>query len=166
MSGFLPGHSLIAGCSRGAPDSSFVAIRAERGISGSSEYPLAVDPNKVGSFSPDTKSGTGYFYDEVLEYRVWLHPDNGAQPLNGDHDYFVAFAQYKPADAFSQTTPGAEPAIVLVRQLEWIDEPEHGHFLPGKSERVTEWQVRWLKGGKRTQASITEFMKHLCEAVP
>jgi hypothetical protein len=86
--------------------------------------------------------------------------------LARDHDYFVAFAQYEPADAFSKTTPGAEPAIVLVRQLEWIDEPEHGHFIPVKSERVTEWQVRWLKGGKRTQASITEFMKHPYEAVP
>jgi hypothetical protein len=65
--GILAGTVLIAGCSRGAPDSGFVAIRAERGISGSSEYPLAVDPNKVGSFSPDTKSGAGYFYDGVLE---------------------------------------------------------------------------------------------------
>jgi hypothetical protein len=156
----------IAGCSRGKPHSSFVAIRAERGISGSSEYPLAVDPNQVGSFPPDTKSGAGYFYDEVLEYRVWLHPDNGARPLNGDHDYFVAFAQYEPADAFSRTTPGAEPALVLVRQFEWISEPEHGRFIPEKGERITEWQVRWLKGHKRTPASITEFLKSPYEAGP
>lgn len=141
-------------------------VRTDRQITGPSKYPLAVDPNRVGTYPPDSKSGAGYFYDEVLEYRVWLHPENGAKPLNGRDDYFVAFAQYETAERFSKSTPGAEEPLVLVRQLQWIDEPEHGRFIPVKGERVTEWQVRWLPDSKRTPMSIEEFMKHPREAGP
>jgi hypothetical protein len=38
---------------------------------------LAIDPNRVGTYSADTKSGGGYFYDDVLEYRVWCNPEKG-----------------------------------------------------------------------------------------
>jgi putative acetyltransferase len=57
---------------------------------GSSAYPLAIDPNRVGSYASATKSGGGYFYDEVLEYRVWI--ENGATQRNGGDDNFAAFA--------------------------------------------------------------------------
>jgi hypothetical protein len=97
---------------------------------------------------------------------VWLNPKKGAKPLNGNSDYFVAFAQYEPAAAFSKATPGAEDPIVLVRQLEWISEPQHGHFIPKKEERITEWQVQWLTSNKRGPSSIQEFMKHPREAGP
>jgi hypothetical protein len=162
----LAGVLFVVGCTHGKPSSGFVAARAERGISGSSAYPLAVDPSRVGTFSPDTKSGAGYFYDELLEYRVWLHPENGAKPLNGNEDYFVAFAQYEAAEAFSKGTPGTEPPLALVRQFEWIDEPQRGRFVPEKGERTTEWQVRWPSGNKRTSERIKEFMKHPKEAGP
>ena len=92
-------------------------------VSGTSKYPLAVDPNRVGTYPAYTKSGGGYFYDEVLEYRVWLHPENGAKPLDGRHDYFFAFDQYETAEEFSKSTAGAEEPLVLVRQLQWISEP-------------------------------------------
>ncbi len=128
--------------------------------------PSAVDPSKVGTYQADTKSGAGYFYDDVLEYRVWLHPHKGAKPLNGSDDYFVAFAQYEPALAFSNTTAGAEDPIVLVRQIECIHEPEHGRFIAMKEERVTEWQVQWLPANKRSLTSIQEFLKHPKEAGP
>jgi hypothetical protein len=114
----------------------------------------------VGTYSPDAASGGGYFYDNVLEYRVWLNPKNGAKPLNTNSDYVVAFAQYERADAFSKSEPGAEAPLVLVRQLEWIDEPETGHYVPKKSIRVAEWQVRWLAGTKRSSSSIADFLKH------
>jgi hypothetical protein len=96
-------------------------------VSGHSKYPLAGDPNRVGTYPPDTESGTGYFYDEVHEYRVWFNPANGDEPLNGKNDNFVAFAQYGAADAFSKKTHGVEAPLVLVRQLEWISEPKGGH---------------------------------------
>ena len=163
--GILGWALILSACSRNTP-SGFRGVRADHKVSGSSAYPVAVDPFRVGTYSPDTKSGAGYFYDDVLEYRVWLHPDNGAEPLNGTTDYFVSFAQYETAEAFSKQTRGAEPPLVLVRQLEWIDEPEHGHFVPEKAERITEWQVQWLPGSKRTENSISEFMKHPKEAGP
>jgi len=127
---------------------------------------MAVDPNRVGTYPPDTKSGAGYFYDEVLEYRVWFNPANGAEPLNGKNDYFVAFAQYEAADAFSKKTAGADAPLVLVRQLEWISEPKRGHFISEKSERIAEWQIAWLTDNKRTEESIKDFMKHPREAGP
>jgi hypothetical protein len=57
-----------------------------------SRYPPAIDPALVGTYAGVAKSGAGYFYDDVLEYRVWLHPEKGAAPLAGDKDYFAAFA--------------------------------------------------------------------------
>ena len=99
--------TLSYGCKQGESRSPFVAIRADRQINGTSQYPVAVDPARVGTYPPDVGSGAGYFYDDVLEYRVWLNPERGAVPLNGSSDYFAAFAQYERAKAFSETTAGA-----------------------------------------------------------
>ena len=55
----------------------------DRSVAGASKFPLALDPTQVGTFPGQTKSGAGYFYDEVLEYRVWLHPEKGARRLAG-----------------------------------------------------------------------------------
>jgi putative acetyltransferase len=163
----LVAATFLFACNRMRESSSdFVIVRADRTISGSSAYPVAVDLGRVGHYPPDTHSGAGYFYDDVLEYRVWLNPKKGAKPLNGNSDYYMAFAQYESAAAFSKATPGAESPIVLVRQLEWISEPQHGHFIPQKEERITEWQVQWLTGNKRGLNSIPEFMKHPREAGP
>lgn len=123
----------------------FLVTNVDAQVTGHSRFPTAVNPSRVGSYSPDTKSGAGYFYDDVLEYRVWLHPENGAVPLNGTNDYFAAFAQFESAEEFSKKTPGAETPLVLVRQREWIDEPSRGHFVPEKGDRITEWQVVWLR---------------------
>jgi hypothetical protein len=149
---------IIAACHQ--QSSGFVMQRADRTVSPISAYPVAIDPTKVGTYPPDTKSGAGYFYDNVLEYRVWLHPDRGATPLNGDEDYFVAFAQYERAEAFSKTTAGAEQPIVLVRQREWIAEPMPGKFHAEKGDRVTEWRVKWLAGNKRGPETIANFLGH------
>src|SRR5438045_1271580 len=67
---------------------------------------------------------------------------------------------------FRSRAAGAESPIVLVRQLEWISEPEHGYFIPEKEERITEWQVQWLAGNKRGPNSIQEFLKHPRENGP
>jgi hypothetical protein len=160
----LAGILCLSACTRGRPASGVTGIRVDRQITGSSAYPVAVDPNRVGDYPPNEKSGGGYFYDEVLEYRVWI--ETGATQRNGGNDYFIAFAQYETAERFSKSTPDAEPPLVLVRQLEWIYEPERGHFIPKKGERLAEWQVGWLPGHKRTPNSIQEFMKRPLEAGP
>jgi len=148
------------------PSSTFIIASADHTVSTSSAYPVAVDPKRVGAYPIDTHSGAGYFYDDVVEYRVWFDPKKGAKPLNGSSDYFMAFAEYEAAKAASRSLSGAEEPIVLVRQLEWINEPEHGHFIPEKTERIAEWQIQWLAGNKRRADSIQQFLKHPREEGP
>jgi hypothetical protein len=119
----------------------------------SSAYPIAVDVQKAGSYPALTKSGAGYFYDDVLEYRVWINPPEG-----GD-DYYRAFPRYEDALDFSKKTMGAEEPLVLIRQQEWIDEPNEGEFIPMREERITEWRVKWLSDSKRTPGAIERFLK-------
>lgn len=116
-----------------------------------SSHPVAVDASKVGTYPALTKSGAGFFYDEVLEYRVWIQPD-------GD-DYFRAFATYEEAKDFAQHTKGAEDPLVLVLQHEHVDEPKPGVYEHIKGDRITEWQVEWLEKSKRGQNSIPEFLR-------
>lgn len=116
-----------------------------------SSLPIAVDPAKVGSYPALTKSGGGYFYDEVLEYRVWIHPD-------GD-DYYHAFPTYEQALAFSKNQKRAEQPLVLVLQREHVNEPQPGVFEHVTGDRITEWQVQWLDGTKRGTNSIVQFLE-------
>jgi len=89
-------------------------------------YPTAVKPERVGRYPALAKAGGGYVWDEVLEYRVWCHPELGADDVADGSDYFVAFATYPSALAYSKRTRGAEEPIALVRQRQWIDEPRPG----------------------------------------
>lgn len=157
---FVPLAVLLIAVACQKRNSGFVALRADRKVTPGSAYPVAVEPSRVGTYPPEAESGAGYFYDDVLEYRVWLNPERGAVPLNGEKDYFVAFAQYEPAKAFSTATAGAEEPIVLVRQLEWIAEPTAGTFYAEKGQRVAEWQVKWLAGNKRGPNTISDFLAH------
>ena len=78
-------------------------MKSDRVVEGVSAYPLAISLDNVGTYSVATKSGAGFFYDDLLEYRVWLHPECGTERKNGDKDYFVAFAQFERAEAFSKS---------------------------------------------------------------
>lgn len=141
---------IFTGCSDSGIDRTVVA---------SSQFPTAIDPSGVGTYPALTKSGAGYFYDDVLEYRVWVHPKGG-----GD-DHFAAFASYEPALAYAQNTEGAEQPLVLVRQKQWINEPEPGKFEVRSDERITEWHVGWLlESTKRTENSIDQFMRQMGKA--
>jgi putative acetyltransferase len=153
----------VGGCRAGAKH--FICVRADRTICRQSAYPLAIDNAKVGKYAAKTNSGAGYFYDDVLEYRVWFCPERGAKPVNGNDDYYVAFAEYEKAEELSKTSKGAEEPLVLVRQYEWIDEPEPGHYQAEKGNRITEWQVAWLEGSKRTPGRAKDFLDLLKERV-
>ena len=130
----------------------------DRTVSSPSEYPIAAIPGKVGQYQGSSKSGAGYFYDDVLEYRVWMHPENGTEPLAGHQDYFAAFAQYESALKFSRAHPGAEPPLALIRQIESVNEPTPGVFEWTKEERITEWKVEWLTDSHREADSIPKFL--------
>ncbi|HEV7570335.1 MAG TPA: GCN5 family acetyltransferase [Thermoanaerobaculia bacterium] len=125
-----------------------------------SRYLIASNPSLVGTYPGPAKSGAGYFYDEVLEYRVWLQPKRGARSLAADNeDYFAAFATFEAAVEFSKRERGAEEPLVLIRQVESVNEPQPGVFEWDKTPRVTEWKPEWLAGSKRRPNSIPEFLK-------
>lgn len=124
-----------------------------------SKYPTAIIPELVGEYPAFAKSGAGYFFDEVLEYRVWCHPERGAPDDDGDgDDYYYAFETYEEALECSQTVPGSEEPLVLIRQHEWINEPTPGQFVHMKGERVAEWRVEWLDRGARRAGDIEAFI--------
>ena len=123
------------------------------------KYPHAVDTDKVGTYPAFARSGGGYFYDEVLEYRVWMHPEAGAKDLHDGEDYFHSFATHEEAKEFSENNHGAESPLALVLQKEHINEPKPGIFEHIKDERISEWQPDWLENGKRSDDSISKFLR-------
>lgn len=120
-------------------------------------YPDAVDPNLVGTYSAVVKVGGGFVWDDVLEYRVWCHPERGSPDLENGDDYYYFFATYAEALAFSQSATGAEAPLALIRQREYIAEPNPDEFLHVKEERIAEWPVEGLNRPRRTQNTIPDF---------
>ena len=62
-----------------------------------SQYPQVKDPALVGTYPATAKAGGGYVWDEVLEYRVWCHPERGAQDL-ADPDFLSPHAPANKLD--------------------------------------------------------------------
>ena len=131
--------------------------RGSVNIDATPAYPLALDPAKVGSYPALTKSGGGYVWDEVLEYRVWSHPECGAPDEFDGSDYYFAFDSYPDALAFSESREGTEMPLALVLQREHINEPQPGVFEHVTQERITEWNVEWLSRSRRTASTIPDF---------
>ena len=121
-------------------------------------HPDAVDPNLVGTYSPLAKAGGEYVWDDVLEYRVWCNPERGSSDLEEGSDYYHAFATYAEALAFSRCTDGAEAPLALIRQLEYIAEPNPGEYRHVKEVRITEWPVEFLRRPRRTKNTIPDFL--------
>jgi len=123
-----------------------------------SQYPDAIDPSRVGTYSPLAKAGGGYVWDDVLEYRVWCHPERGAADAHDGSDYYFAFATYAEAAAFSEVTPGAEEPLALILQAEYIAEPEPGEYRHMNEARVAEWPVEFLHRPRRPPRTIPDFL--------
>ena len=123
-------------------------------------YPKASEPTKVGDYPALVKSGGGYVWDEVLEYRVWVHPELGGDDLYDGDDYFYAFDSYEKASTFADDTIGAEPPLVLILQKEFIDEPSFGQYVLVKEMRLTEWSVDWLSRQRRNPDTIANFFEN------
>lgn len=122
------------------------------------QYPDAVDASLVGTYPATAGAGGGFVWDEVLEYRVWCHPERGAPDEQDGNDYYLAFATHAEAAAFSESTKGAELPLVLIRQLEYIDEPKPGMYRHIRNERVAEWPVEFLRRPRRTPNTIPDFL--------
>lgn len=123
-----------------------------------SKYPNAKEPSLVGTYPALVKSGGGYVWDEVLEYRVWCHPERGALDLYEGEDYYYAFAGYEEALDFANANPGTELPLVLVLQEEYIDESEPGNYTHIKSQRISEWDVQWIERPRRNEKTIPDFL--------
>ena len=46
-------------------------------MSAEPEPPDVADPDRVGTYPATVGAGGGYVWDQVLEYRVWCHPERG-----------------------------------------------------------------------------------------
>lgn len=121
-------------------------------------YPAVLDPELVGTYEAAAKSGGGLVWDEVLEYRVWCHPELGAPDVADGSDYYYAFATYEEAEKFAEAAPGAEEPLALVLQREHINEPSPGQYEHVAEERVTEWPVAFLFRPRRTARTIPDFL--------
>ena len=138
------------------------------------KYPTVIDPNQVGEYDEYADSGGGYFFDEVLEYRVWCYPNKGAEIIDTDNyndssnsianDYYQAFTTYQQALEFANSTQHAEMPVALVRQLEWVDQPSRGVYIHNKGERITEWKAEWLDRGARKANDIAKFLQKHAKA--
>jgi hypothetical protein len=127
-------------------------------MASAAHHPEVEDPSKVGEYSALAGAGGGYVWDAVLEYRVWCHPERGAPDLDDGSDYYRPFATYAEAHAFAQSTKGAEEPLALIRQDEYISEPEPGHFIHMAELRYAEWPVEFLSRPRRTPHTIPDFL--------
>ena len=124
-------------------------------------YPLACNPEMVGVYPAHVRSGAGHIYTDVLEYRVWCHPEQGApNEFDGD-DYYQFFTNYEDALFFSNNSLGAEPPVVLIRQNYWIVDQSDGQYIAYKGERLTEWQPQWLTPESciQTEEELEQFYR-------
>ena len=121
------------------------------------KYPVASDPDLVGTYDAVAKAGGGYVWDAVLEYRVWCHPDRGAPDEENGNDYYYVFTTYEEAKEFAEKNEGTENPLALVLQKEYIDEPEPGHYVHKREKRITEWPVTFLSRPRRTESTIPDF---------
>jgi putative acetyltransferase len=122
------------------------------------EYPKVKDPELVGEYPALSKAGGGLVWDDVLEYRVWCHPECGAPDIENGDDYYYAFETYEEAHEYAESNKGSEEPLALILQEEYIDEPELGKYLHIKQQRITEWPVEFLKRPRRTENTIPDFL--------
>ena len=121
-------------------------------------YPKVKDTELVGTYPALSKSGAGFVWDHVLEYRVWCHPERGAPDEENGDDYYYAFDNYEDAFECSKAINGAEEPLALVLQEEYINEPEPGEYEHIKEHRITEWPVQFLSRPRRTENTIPNFL--------
>jgi hypothetical protein len=122
------------------------------------KYPEVKNKELVGTYPAFGSSGGGYVWDEVLEYRVWCQPHDGAPDIYDGDDYYYAFETYSAAFEFSQENTGSEEPLALILQKEYIAEPEPGKYVHKKEERITEWHIEFLSRPKRSENTIPDFL--------
>ncbi len=121
-------------------------------------FPPASEHDKVGTYPAQASAGGGYVWDEVLEYRVWCHLQDGADDLANGDDYFYAFATFEEARAAAERLEGATEPLALVLQREYIEEASPGDYRHITHTRLTEWPVEFLQRPRRDEHTISDFL--------
>ena len=117
------------------------------------------DPSQVGSYPARRTRVAGTSGSAAVGISSRCHPDRGAIDRYDGDDYYYAFETYAEALAFSRTTDGAESPLALIRQDEYIDEPEVGQFVHVREVRFTEWMVEHLRHPRRNPNTIPDFIR-------
>ena len=122
-------------------------------------YPQVKDEKLVGTYPGFVNSGGGYVWDDVLEYRVWCFPLNGAPDIeDGDGgDFYYFFDKYDEALKYSEENIRCEKPLALVLQEEYISGAEPSGYIHVKEQRLTEWPVEFLSRPRRTFDTIPNF---------
>ena len=102
-------------------------------------------------------------WDDVLEYRVWCHPHEGAPDTEDGNDYYYVFATYE--EAFATANEGTEPPLALVLQEEYIEQAEPDVFVHIQEQRLTEWPVEFLTRPRREATTIPAFFSPTAPAI-
>ncbi|MCW1885448.1 GCN5 family acetyltransferase [Luteolibacter flavescens] len=123
-----------------------------------SPYPTVLAPEMVSKYPALAGAGGGYVWDEVLEYRVWCHPQRGAPDEFDGEDYYYAFETCEEALEFAKANPGSDEPLALILQKEHINETAEGEYVPVTEERRTEWPVEFLSRPRRTEHTIGDFL--------
>ncbi len=117
--------------------------------------PPAKDLTMVGKYPAFVKSGGGYIFDDVLEYRVWMHP-------HGGDDFFESFGTLDEAKEFAESKRDEGKYAVVEDPLALVEQKE---YINGKCElvrevRITEWRVEWLfEDTRRTEKNISRAIE-------
>lgn len=122
-----------------------------------SKYPQVQDKELVGTYPGLVNSGGGYVWDDVLEYRVWCSPLEGAPDTEDGDDYYYIFDNYEEALKYSEENIGSDEPVALILQEEYISETKAGEYVHVKEQRLTEWPVEFLSRPRRNTNTISNF---------
>jgi putative acetyltransferase len=119
----------------------------------SSDYPLPDDLAAVGTHAAAAARDSGVFYDDVLEYRLWVRRPATTEEL------MFAFPTVEDAHE-ARTALGRDARLcVLVQQREPIERMEDGSYVQRSEPRRVEWPITWLVDGRPGEDAVQEVLE-------
>lgn len=116
--------------------------------------PDAIDSQKVGYYGHADSYNDGYFWDELLEYRVRCR----ALPTDEEEELLYCFRDYPSAFEFYKKTPTAQELNALVLQKESITRLNRNEFKHITTPRTAEWPAHFLMRPQGSASFIAKFL--------
>ncbi len=117
--------------------------------------PSAVDHQKVGYYGNAESYNDGYFWDELLEYRVRCR----ALPNDEEEELLYCFKDYQSAFTFYKKTPTTQELNALILQKEHITRLNRNAFKHIDTPRMVEWPAHFLMRPQGSTAFIITFLR-------